>query len=75
MRPITITLTTTKLIVLLIAVAALMVVVMWSSTIRPAAAQPYCGHEFCDWYQHCIWEFWGWDSSDGWVLVNTDGDC
>lgn len=67
--------TMTKLIVLLATVAALTVTVMWSSVIRPAAAQPPCAHQWCDWYQVCKWEYWGWDSDTGWVLISTDGDC
>ncbi len=36
---------------------------------------PPCGHQWCDWYQVCRWEYWGWDPNEGWTLLHTDGYC
>ena len=36
---------------------------------------PPCGHDWCDWYQVCRWEYWAWDHDKGWTLVHTDGYC
>ena len=36
---------------------------------------PPCGHDWCDWYQVCRWEYWAWDHDEGWTLVHTDGYC
>jgi hypothetical protein len=36
---------------------------------------PGCGHQWCDWYQACTWQYWGWDPGTGWVLLTTDGSC
>jgi hypothetical protein len=43
----------------------------------PHKTQPSsnCGHDYCDWYQSCKWEYWGWDPDTGWVLLTTDGSC
>jgi hypothetical protein len=61
-----------RMVLMVVAIMALMAVV---SSPSPAMAQAYCSHDFCDWYQSCKWEFWGWDSATGWVLVSTDGNC
>jgi hypothetical protein len=66
----------TKLMVLLVAIAALTMAVIWSSGFKPAAAQGLpCGHDYCDWYRICHWEYWAWDSRVGWTLVDADGQC
>ena len=67
--------TTTKLIALLFMVAAITLAVLWSSSSTPATAQPPCDHDWCDWYAVCRWEYWAWDSDDGWELLHTDGYC
>ncbi len=66
---------TVKLIILLVTVAAITAGVMWSSSFRPASAQPPCGHDWCDWYEVCRWEYWAWDQSEGWQRLHTDGYC
>ena len=75
MRIITVTRTTMKLAVLLFLIAAITAAVIWSSSFTPAKAQPPCGHDWCDWYEVCRWEYWAWDEDDGWELLHTDGYC
>ena len=66
---------TMKLAVLLFLIAAITAAVIWSSSFTPAKAQPPCGHDSCDWYEVCRWEYWAWDEDDGWELLHTDGYC
>ena len=66
---------TMKLAVLLFLIAAITAAVIWSSSFTPAKAQPPCGHDWCDWYEVCRWEYWAWDADDGWELLHTDGYC
>ena len=75
MRLATMKLTAMKLMVLLATVAAITAGVIWSSSFTPAKAQPPCGHDWCDWYEVCRWEYWGWDPDEGWTLIHTDGYC
>jgi hypothetical protein len=57
-------------------VAVVMTALSVMSSPLPAMAQsPPCGHDYCDWYKSCSWEYWGWDSGTGWVLLTTDGSC
>jgi hypothetical protein len=69
--------TITKLVALLFVAAAITTAVIWSGSSTPANAQqePPCGHDWCDWYQVCRWEYWAWDAGTGWELVHTDGYC
>ena len=62
-------------IIVLAVVAALMSVGAVIGSSLPVTAQPPCGHDWCDWYQVCKWEYWGWDSGTGWELISTDGNC
>ena len=71
------------LVVLAVVVAALMMAmgalpVTARQDANPEDTQsqgPPCGHDWCDWYQVCRWEYWAWDHDKGWTLVHTDGYC
>jgi hypothetical protein len=65
-------------IMLLVVVVALMAAIMVVGTPLAALAQsPPCNYNYCDWYkdQSCTWEYWGWDPSNGWTLIDSDGGC
>ena len=62
-------------IILLVVTAALMTGMLLVTSPLPAMAQPTCTHDFCDWYQDCVWEYWAWDAGVGWTLLSTDGAC
>ena len=64
-------------IMLLIVVGALMATVTVVGTPLPAMAAPPCNYNYCDWYQDqtCTWEYWGWDPTNGWTLIDSDGSC
>jgi hypothetical protein len=64
-----------KRIVMVLTVAAILAVGAVIGNSLPVMAQPPCGHDWCDWYQSCKWEYWGWDSGKGWELISTDGNC
>ena len=64
-----------KRVLMVLTVAALMAVTAVVMSPLPALAQPACEHQWCDWYQSCKWEYWGWDPDTGWVLLTTDGNC
>ena len=66
---------TTRFIALLFAVAAITATALWSGSSTPAAAQPPCRHDWCDWYEVCRWEYWAWDRGEGWERIHTDGYC
>ena len=66
---------TMKRTVRVLAVAAIMMALAVVSSPLPAMAQPTCEHNYCDWYQSCVWQYWGWDPGTGWVLLTTDGSC
>jgi len=67
--------TITKFIALLFVVAAITTTVIWSDSSTPASAQPPCGHDWCDWYPVCRWEYWAWDQDTGWQRLEKDGYC
>jgi hypothetical protein len=65
-------------IMLLIVVVALMAAITVVGTPLAAMAQsPPCSYNYCDWYQGqtCTWQYWGWDPTDGWTLIDSDGSC
>ncbi|MDX6381704.1 MAG: hypothetical protein QOI57_2728 [Rubrobacteraceae bacterium] len=66
-----------KRTVKILAVASIMMATAIVSSPLPAMAQaqPACTHNWCDWYQSCVWQYWGWDPGTGWVLLTTDGSC
>ena len=75
MKLITMRRTTTKLIATFFVVAAVTTAVIWSGSSTPASAQPPCGHDWCDWYKVCRWEYWAWDQSEGWQRLHIDSYC
>ena len=65
-----------KRIMMILTIAAIMTVSAVITSPLPAIAQtPPCGHDYCNWYQACHWEYWAWDAGSGWVLLTTDGSC
>ena len=63
-------------IMLLLVVGAFMGTMTVVGTPLAAIAEP-CNYNYCDWYkdQSCTWEYWGWDPTNGWTLIDSDGSC
>lgn len=64
-----------KRIFMVLTIASIMALMTVVGSPLPAFAQPACDHQWCDWYQSCVWQYWGWDPDTGWVLLTTDGTC
>jgi len=63
-------------IMLLIVVGVLVAVLTLVGAPLAAMAQtPPCNYSYCSWYKDCTWEYWGWDPTNGWTLIDSDGSC